>query len=91
MGYLSEYFCLKKILEDELTELRIINNSDKSIISKQKEINDATRNAYLYATGMIVAVICQIFLYIWSFYIGQNTGMQVRIITMGAIYHKVCI
>jgi len=88
VGYLSEYFCSKQILEDELAELRSTNNS---ITSKQKEINDATRNAYLYATGIILAVLCTMFLYMWAFYIGQNMGMQVRIIATGAIYHKVCI
>ena len=90
VGRLSEYFCSKQILEDELAELRSTNDSDNLIMSKQKEIDDATRNAYLYATGMIVATICGIFLHVWSFYIGQNIGMQVRIITVGAIYHKVC-
>lgn len=90
MGLLSEYFCEKKLMEDELAELRIANNSDDLIASKQQEIDEATRNAYLYATGMIVAVICGVFLYVWAFYFGQNIGMQVRIITMGAIYHKVC-
>ena len=88
MGYLSDYFCSKNILEDELAELRSANDLD-NITSKQREIDDATRNAYLYAAGMIVVTICGIFLHVWSFYIGQNIGMQVRIITIGAIYHKV--
>ena len=91
MGYLSEYFCSKQILEDELAELRSTNDSDNLIMSKQKEIDDATRNAYLYATGMIVVTICMMLLLVWQLYFGQNIGMQVRIITMGAIYHKVCM
>ena len=77
------------MLEDELTELRSVNSSDDLITSKQKEIDDATRDAYLYATGMIIVAICGMFLYVWAFYFGLNIGMQVRIITMGAIYHKV--
>ena len=89
MGFLSEYFCSKKMLENELTELRRANYSDNLISSKQKEIDDATRDAYLYATGVIAVVMCRVFLNIWSFYFGQTIGMQVRIITMGAIYHKV--
>ena len=89
MGLLSEYFCSKQILEEELSELRNGNYSDDVIASKQEEIDDATRDAYLYATGMIVVTICGMFMYAWSFYFGLNIGMQVRIITMGAIYHKV--
>ena len=89
MGYLSDYFCSKQLLDEELAELRSSNDSDDLIMSKQKEIDDATRNAYLYGVGMIVATVCGIFLHVWSFYFGQNIGMQVRIITVGAIYHKV--
>ena len=91
MGLLSEYFCSKKMLEDELTELRNMNGSDDLIASKQKEIDDATTGAYLYATGMILVTLCGMFMYAWSFYFGLNMGMQVRIIAMGAIYHKVYI
>ena len=89
MGYLSEYFCSKQILEEELAKLRSSNDSDDLITSKQKEIDDATTNAYLYAVGMIVVTICMMLLLVWQLYFGQNIGMQVRIITMVAIYHKV--
>jgi len=57
--------------------------------SKQEEIDDATRDAYLYAIGMIAIVLSVTFAHAWAFYLAQNTGMQMRIITMGAIYHKV--
>ena len=67
------------------------NSSDDFIISKQREIDNATRNAYLYAVVMIVVVLCVTFMHMWAFYIGQTLGMQLRIITMGAIYHKVAI
>ena len=91
MGYLSEYFCSKNILEEELSILRSgqLNDSDERIASKQEEIDDATRDAYLYAIGMIAIVLSVTFAHAWAFYLAQNTGMQMRIITMGAIYHKV--
>lgn len=91
VGYLSEYFCTKQILEEELSELRDIpsNNSDNLITSKQEEIDNATRDAYLYATGMVLVVIGVLFIHAWAFYYAQNTGMQMRIVTTGAIYHKV--
>ena len=66
-----------------------MNNSDNLITSKQEEIDDETRNAYLYATGMILVVISVLFVHAWAFYYAQNTGMQMRIIATGAIYHKV--
>ena len=91
VGYLSDYFCSKKILEEDLDELRSNGSvSDSLITAKQKEIDDATRDAYLYALGMIVVTVSGIFFHVWSFYWGQNIGMQVRIIMVGAIYHKVC-
>ena len=65
-----------------------LNNSD-SIPSKQEEIDNATRDAYLYATGIIVIVVSVTFVHAWAFYFAQNTGMQMRIIATGAIYHKV--
>jgi len=91
VGYLSEYFCSKNILEEELSILRSgqLNDSDERIASKQEEIDDATRDAYLYAIGMIAIVLSVTFAHAWAFYLAQNTGMQMRIITMGAIYHKV--
>ena len=81
---------MKKTLEDELTSLRNINNTNDSINSKQEEINDATRDAYLYAIGLIVAVMCAIMAHAWGFHTALSYGMQVRIIATGAIYHKVC-
>ena len=75
-----------------MSELRsdTLNNSDSLISSKQEEIDNVTRNAYLYATGMIVVVVIVTFMHVWTFYFGQNMGMQMRIITTGAIYDKVC-
>ena len=90
VGFLSDYFCIKKILEEDLEELKSNDTvSDSLITSKQREIDDATRDAYLYALGMIVVTVSGIFFHVWSFYWGQNIGMQVRIIMVGAIYNKV--
>lgn len=90
MGYLSQYFCVRRTLEDELALLRNMNStSDDSVASKQKEIDDATRDAYLYATGMVIAIFSLAFIHAWGFYLAQNVGMQARIIAIGAIYNKV--
>ena len=89
VGYLSQYFCMKRTLEDELTLPRNMSRTNDSITSKQEEIDDATRDAYLYAVGMILIVVCLTFAHGWGFHIALNTGMQLRIITTGAIYHKV--
>ena len=76
-------------MEEELSELRSNNFSTSSMASKLEEINIATRDAYIYATGIIIVVITVTFLHVWAFYFAQNSGMQMRIITTGAIYHKV--
>ncbi|XP_065919562.1 ATP-binding cassette sub-family C member 4-like isoform X2 [Dysidea avara] len=89
VGYLSEYFCMKRTLEDELTLLRNMNNTNDSITSKQEEIDDATRDAYLYAVGVILMVISVSIIHARGFYLALNAGMQARIITTGAIYNKV--
>lgn len=70
----------------------ILNNSDDigvAITSKQEEIDGATRDAYLFAMGMIIIVLSVTFVHAWGFYLAQNIGMQMRIIATGAIYHKV--
>ena len=87
VGYLSQYFCMKRTLEDELTLLR--NVSSGLISSKQEEIDDATRDAYLYAVGVILVVVTVAVIHAWGYYLAQNTGMQARIIAVGAIYNKV--
>ncbi|XP_065919842.1 ATP-binding cassette sub-family C member 4-like isoform X2 [Dysidea avara] len=89
VGYLSEYFCMKRTLEDELTLLRNMSSTNDSIKSKQEEIDDATRDAYLYAVGMIVLMVLIGITHAWAFYLAQNMGMQMRIIATGAIYNKV--
>ena len=70
-----------------MSELR--SNNLSGVASKQEEIDIATRDAYLYATGIIVIVVTVTLVHVWAFYFAQNSGMQMRIITIGAIYHKV--
>ena len=88
VGYLSQYFCDRNSLEEELTALRSSNNSEL-INSKQEEIDLATRDAYLYAAGMLSAALSVALLHAWSFYLSHKIGMECRIILTGAIYTKV--
>ena len=80
---------MKRTLEDQLTLLRNMSSRNDSITSKLEEIDDATRDAYLYATGMVVIMVCTGITHAWAYYLAQNMGMQMRIITTGAIYNKV--
>lgn len=88
VGYLSQYFCERNSLEEELTILR--NKSDL-IHSKQEEIDTATRNAYLYAVGMLSASLIVAMMHAWNFYLSHKIGMMFRIILTGAIYTKVIL
>ena len=90
MGYLSQYFCEKKTLEEELAVLRNGNNSD-FVVLKEKEIQIATRDAYLLALGMIVASYYIAVHHTWVFYISHKLGMMHRIVMRGAIIQKVCV
>ena len=89
VGYLSQFFCEKSSLEEELSLLKSSNESDELIHSKQEEIDVTTRNAYLYATGMLVAALIVAVLHAWSFYLSHKIGMICRLILTGAIYTKV--
>ena len=88
VGYLSQYFCERNSLEEELTTL---NNESQLIHSKQEEIDMATRNAYLYATGMLSASLIVAMMHAWNFYLSHKIGMMCRIILTGAIYAKVIL
>ena len=87
MGYLSQYFCEKNSLEEELNALK--NNESQLIHSKQEEIDMATRNAYLYASGMLSASLIVAMMHAWNFYLSHKIGMTCRIILTGVIYAKV--
>jgi len=88
VGYLSQYFCEKNSLEEELSILRNDNNSEL-IGLKEEEIKMATRNAYFYALGMIVASLYMAVHHTWMFYISHKIGMMHRIIMTGSIFKKV--
>ena len=48
-----------------------------------------TRNAYLYATGVVIAPLCITFCGTWQFYNAAMSGMIIRLIASSAIYKKV--
>ena len=88
VGYLSQYFCEKNSLEEELSLLRA-SNSSELINQKEEDIQTATRNAYLYAAGITVFTFTQVLIGVWVFYIGQVNGMMCRIVMTITIYSKV--
>jgi len=90
VGYLSQYFCEKNSLEEELSILKNDNNSEL-IGLKEEEIKMATRNAYFYALGMIVASFSTAVHHTWVFYNSNKIGMMHRIVMTGAIFQKVCL
>ena len=89
MGYLSQYFCDKNMLLEELSTLKH-NNSSELVVMKEEEIEIATRDAYLYALGMVVASYYMAVHHTWVFYISHKIGMMHRIVMTGAIFQKVC-
>ncbi|XP_065919844.1 ATP-binding cassette sub-family C member 4-like isoform X2 [Dysidea avara] len=88
VGYLSQYFCDKKGLDEELSLLRAGNDS-QLITVKEEEIEVATRDAYFYAVGMMLASLIVAVVHAWAFYLAHKIGMLSRIIVTGAIYTKV--
>jgi len=88
VGYLSNYFCEKSSLEEELSLLKAANNSEL-VIQKEEDITVATRNAYLYAAGIVMIACYALFIYAWTFYIAYQIGMMHRITMTAAIYSKV--
>ena len=89
LGYLSQYFCKKNSLEEELSAISNLNNS-KLVNLKEDEIQLATRDAYLYATGIALLTLCSVFSFTWTFYYAHVLGMMHRIVMISAIYTKVC-
>ncbi|XP_065897574.1 ATP-binding cassette sub-family C member 4-like isoform X2 [Dysidea avara] len=88
VGYLSQYFCEKNSLEEELSLLRASNNSE--LVDQKEDIQTATRNAYLYAAGITVLTFFSVLLGIWVFYVSQMNGMMCRIVMTMSIYSKCC-
>ena len=88
VGNLSQYFCEKNSLEEELSVLRNNPNDTELISSKMKEIEGLTRNAYLYATGMSIIAVGLAIDHAWTFYLSGTMGMKHRILFTAAIYEK---
>jgi len=88
VGYLSQYFCEKNSLEEELSSLRA-SNSSELVDQKEEEIQTITRNAYLYAAGITVLTFFSVLVNMWAFYLGQVIGMMCRVVMTTAIYSKV--
>ena len=90
MGNLSQYFCEKNSLEEELSIAQEANNSTL-VNSLEDEIEMATRNAYLYAAGVTAITFVIAVLHAWVFYLASATGMRNRILLTAVIYEKVTI
>ena len=90
MGNLSQYFCEKNSLEEELSVAREANDSSL-MNSVEEEINVATRDAYLYAAGITAIGFVVAVLHSWVFYLSGTTGMKYRVLLTAAIYEKVII
>lgn len=87
VGNLSQYFCEKNSLEEELTALRNVSDT-KLVNSKEEEIKVLTRNAYLYAAGMAIIAFALAMDHAWTFYLSGTLGMKHRILFTAAIYEK---
>ena len=90
VGYLSQYFCEKNSLEEELSLLRRTNDTN-SVDRVEEEIRVATRNAYLYAAGMSLLGFVIAVIHALAFYIAALIGMECRILFTAAIYDKVFV
>jgi len=90
VGYLSQYFCEKNSLEEELYLLRRTNDTNL-VDTTEEEIRVATRNAYLYAAGMSLLGLVLAVNHAWAFYIAALIGMKCRILFTASIYDKVFV
>ncbi|XP_065902366.1 ATP-binding cassette subfamily C member 4-like [Dysidea avara] len=88
VGNLSQYFCEKNSLEEELSIAQEANNSTL-VNSLEDEIEMATRNAYLYAAGVTAITFVIAVLHAWVFYLASATGMRNRILLTAVIYEKI--
>ena len=88
MGNLSQYFCEKNSLEQQLSALRNSSNTEE-IDSMQKAIQTITRNAYLYGTGIAMIAFIIVLNHAWVFFLANTLGMKHRILFTAAIYEKV--
>ena len=87
MGNLSQYFCEKNSLEQELSALRNSNNTEE-IDLKEEEIQIITRNAYLYGAGITIIAFIIVVDHSWGSFSAEKLGMKHRILFTAAIYEK---
>ena len=88
VGNLSQYFCEKSSLEEELSAARIADNSTL-VNSVEEEIKVVTRNAYLYAAGIPGIAFVVAVTHAWVFYLANVTGMRNRVLLTAFVYEKV--
>ena len=89
MGNLSQYFCEKNSLEKELSAMRNSNNTEMINFKDEEELQIITRNAYLYAAGIVTIAFVVLLNHAWCFFISEILGMKCRILFIAAIYEKV--
>ena len=65
------------------------SNSTEEINSKEEEIQIITRNAYLYAAGIVIIAVIITVNIAWTFVLSETLGMKHRILFIAAIYEKV--
>ena len=58
---------------------------------KEDPTPEETRDAYLFSAGLAVGTLTLPFVHAHGFQLGYRTAMDARIISTGAIYHKVVI
>jgi len=87
-GNLTQYFCEKNSLEEELSAAEKAYNTSL-MDSIEDEINVATRNAYLYAAGITTIGFVLAVMHAWIFYLSGTTGMRNRVLLTAVIYEKV--
>ncbi|XP_065902754.1 ATP-binding cassette sub-family C member 4-like isoform X2 [Dysidea avara] len=88
VGYLSQYFCEKNSLEEELSIAQKTNDSTL-VNALEEEIELATRNAYLFAAGITVFGFVIAVTHAWIFYLSGTAGMKFRVLLTAAIYEKI--
>jgi len=87
-GYLAEFFRDKQLLEEDLRSLHLQNDTF-GVQAKQREIDETTRNGYLYALSLVPIVFLFAVNRAQTFFLAYKMGMTCRIMTTGAIYEKV--
>lgn len=55
---------------------------------KEDEIQTITRNAYLYALGIVIVSIIVTVNVAWTFLLAEVLGMKHRVLFIAAIYEK---